>query len=66
MASPKFYRLVERMRAGGNPGLRTIEELRADMEEIGRKFIPPAGVSFIAVDAGCTPGEWAIPSEIKS
>jgi monoterpene epsilon-lactone hydrolase len=66
MASPKFYRLVERMRARGNPGLRTIEELRADMEEVGRKFTPPAGVSFIAADAGGTPGEWATPSEINS
>ncbi len=62
MASPKFYRLVERMRARGNPGPRTIEELRADMEEVGRKFTPPAGVNFSPVDAGGVPGEWAIPS----
>src|ERR1700709_1073334 len=43
VASPKFYRLVERMRAGKTPGPKTIEELRADMEEVGRKFTPPAG-----------------------
>ena len=62
MASPKFYRLVERMRAGKLSGPKRIEELRADMEEVGRKFTPPAGVAFAPVNAGGVPGEWATPS----
>ena len=48
MASPKFYRLVERMRANASPGRQTIDELRANMEEVGRKFTPPEGVVFSA------------------
>jgi len=61
VASPKFHRLVERMRARATTGPKTIEELRAEMEEVGAKFTPPAGVAFTQVDAGGVPGEWAIP-----
>jgi monoterpene epsilon-lactone hydrolase len=63
MASEKFYRLVERMRARGTPGPQTIEELRASMEEVGRKFTPLAGVIFTPVEADGVPGEWATPAE---
>ena len=59
MASPKFYRLVERMRANATPRPQTIEELRANMEEVGRKFTPPEGVVFAPADADGVPGEWA-------
>lgn len=61
MASQKFYRLVERMRANATPGPKTIEKMRADMEDVGRKFTPPAGVTFTPADAGGVPGEWAVP-----
>jgi monoterpene epsilon-lactone hydrolase len=63
MASPKFYRLVERMRARETPGPQTIEELRANMEEVGRKFTPPDSVSFTQADADGVPGEWATPRD---
>lgn len=63
MASPKFYRLVERMRARATPGPKTIEDQRAEMEEVGRKFTPPADVTFTQVDAGGVPGEWATPPD---
>jgi epsilon-lactone hydrolase len=62
MASPKFYRLVERMRANASPGRQTIDELRANMEEVGRKFTPPEGVVFAPADAFGVPGEWAEPA----
>jgi epsilon-lactone hydrolase len=63
MASSKFYRLVERMRANAAPGPQTIEALRANMEEVGRKFAPPDGFTFTPVDAGGVAGEWARSSE---
>jgi phosphinothricin tripeptide acetyl hydrolase len=62
VASPKFYRLVERMRSRATGGQKTIEELRAEMEETGRKFTPPDGVTFVPADASGVAGEWAIPS----
>lgn len=61
MASQKFYRLVERMRANATRGPQTIEELRATMEEVGRKFTPPEGVVFEPADADGVAGEWATP-----
>ena len=61
MASQKFYRLVERMRANATRGPQTIEELRANMEEVGRKFTPPEGVVFEPADADGVAGEWATP-----
>jgi monoterpene epsilon-lactone hydrolase len=63
MASPEFHRLVERMRARGRPGPQTIAELRANMEEVGRKFAPPAGVTFAPAEADGVPGEWASPPD---
>jgi epsilon-lactone hydrolase len=61
MPSPKFYRLVERMRANRTAGPQSIEDLRANMEEVGRKFTPPADISFTPVGADGVPGEWASP-----
>jgi len=66
MASPKFYRLVERIRANASPGPQTIEELRANMEEVGRKFTPPEGVVFTPADAFGVPGEWAEPAGVNA
>ncbi|HEY0184055.1 MAG TPA: alpha/beta hydrolase [Rhodopila sp.] len=61
MASPEFHRLVDRMRARRSTGVQTIEQLRAGMEEAGRKFAPPRGVTFTPADADGVPGEWADP-----
>jgi epsilon-lactone hydrolase len=64
VASPEFHRLVERMRARRTTGLQTIEQLRASMEEVGRKFSPPADVSFVSADANGVSGEWATPADV--
>jgi epsilon-lactone hydrolase len=61
MATPEFHRLVERMRQRRPAAPQTIEELRAGMEEIGRKFAPPKDIVFTRVDAGGVPAEWAEP-----
>lgn len=64
MASPEFHRMVERMRTrakAAGASQPTIEQLREAMEEVGRKFAPPAGVTFSPVDAAGVPAEWADP-----
>ena len=61
MASPEFHRLVERMRQRQPVAPQTLEELRARMEELGRKFAPPKDIAFTPTDAGGVAAEWAEP-----
>ena len=61
MASPEFYRLLERMRARRPTAPQAIEQLRADMEAVGRIFQPPPDVTFTRIDAAGVPAEWANP-----
>ncbi len=65
MASPEFHRLVERMRQRRLATPQTIEELRAGMEELGRKFAPPEDVVLTRVEAGSVPAEWAEPPDAE-
>lgn len=60
MASPEFHRMVERMRTratAAGASQPTIDQLREAMEEVGRKFAPPPGVTFSQVDAAGVPAE---------
>ena len=66
MASPEFYRLVERMRARASPGVRPIAVLREEMEEVGKKFRLPADVVFAPVEANGVPCEWTTPPNAEA
>jgi epsilon-lactone hydrolase len=63
MASPEFYRLVERIRARRPTAPRSVAEMRAEMELVGQRFQPPKGVRFAAAEAGGVPAEWVVPSD---
>ncbi len=63
MASQEFHRLVERIRARRPAGPQAIEQLRADMETVGRNFRPPDDVTFTRLLANGVPAEWADPPD---